>query len=98
MISITCLEFSYTQAPNEMKSYIMGLYLLFSVALGNQFTARVNGFIEAREAAGRPLLQRADYYLFFTLCMAVTAAAYVLWSRTYRGETYLQSEQASGAA
>jgi proton-dependent oligopeptide transporter, POT family len=92
MISITCLEFAYTQAPNRMKSYIMSLYLLFSVAVGNQFTATVNAYIQSQEAAGRLLLQGADYYWFFTGCMAATAVLYVLWSRTYRGETYLQSE------
>ena len=40
MVSITCLEFSYTQAPRKMKSIIMGLFL-FSVTLGNSITAGV---------------------------------------------------------
>ena len=40
MVSITCLEFSYTQAPRKMKSIIMGLFL-FSVTLGNTITAGV---------------------------------------------------------
>ena len=44
MISITALEFSYTQAPNEMKSFIMGLYLL-SVSLGNFITVGVNSWM-----------------------------------------------------
>lgn len=44
MVSITALEFSYTQAPNSMKSFIMGLYLL-SVSLGNTITTVVNKFI-----------------------------------------------------
>ncbi|MHC4353909.1 MAG: POT-type proton-dependent oligopeptide transporter, partial [Planctomycetota bacterium] len=34
MISITCLEFSYTQSPKKMKSFIMAVYLL-SISLGN---------------------------------------------------------------
>lgn len=90
MVSITCLEFSYTQAPNEMKSFIMGLYML-SVAVGNQFTARVNSFIEAATQDGRDLLQGPNYYWFFTGCMAVTAVLYVFWSPFYRGEVYVQS-------
>ena len=37
MVSITGLEFSYTQAPNKMKSAVMALWL-FTVSMGNQFT------------------------------------------------------------
>ncbi|MAD77827.1 MAG: MFS transporter [Planctomycetaceae bacterium] len=44
MVSITCLEFSYTQAPRSMKSVIMALFLI-SVSLGNLFTAGVNSVI-----------------------------------------------------
>lgn len=44
MVSITCLEFSYTQAPRKMKSVIMALFLM-SVSLGNLFTAAVNNYI-----------------------------------------------------
>ena len=45
MISITGLEFSYTQAPRSMKSVIMAVWL-FSVSLGNLFTGVVNSFIQ----------------------------------------------------
>jgi proton-dependent oligopeptide transporter, POT family len=38
MVSITGLEFSYTQAPKKMKSVIMAGWL-FTTSLGNQFTA-----------------------------------------------------------
>ncbi|MCP4759295.1 MAG: POT family MFS transporter [Planctomycetes bacterium] len=44
MVSITCLEFSYTQAPRTMKSLIMAIFLM-SVSLGNVFTAAVNHVI-----------------------------------------------------
>lgn len=44
MVSITGLEYAYTQAPKRMKSIIMALFL-FSVSLGNSFTAAVNHFI-----------------------------------------------------
>jgi len=43
-VSITCLEFSYTQAPKRMKSLIMACFLV-SVSLGNIFVAGVNFFI-----------------------------------------------------
>jgi len=45
MVSITCLEFAYTQAPKTMKSVIMALFLM-SVSLGNFFTAQVNSYIQ----------------------------------------------------
>ena len=44
MVSITCLEFAYTQAPRTMKSVIMAIFLM-SVSLGNIFTAGVNSVI-----------------------------------------------------
>ena len=44
-VSITCLEFSYTQSPKKMKSFIMAIYL-FSVSLGNQFVSFFNLFIQ----------------------------------------------------
>ncbi|MBL98777.1 MAG: MFS transporter [Rhodopirellula sp.] len=44
-VSITCLEFSYTQAPKPLKSIVMALFLV-SVSLGNFFVAGVNYFIQ----------------------------------------------------
>ncbi|MAJ47465.1 MAG: hypothetical protein CBC35_09520 [Planctomycetes bacterium TMED75] len=44
MVSITCLEFSYTQAPRKIKSFVMATFLA-SVTLGNLFTAYVMGSI-----------------------------------------------------
>lgn len=45
MISITGLEFSYTQAPKTMKSVVMAVWLA-SVSLGNIFTGFVNNQIQ----------------------------------------------------
>lgn len=47
MVSIVCLEFSYTQAPRSMKSLIMAIFLI-SVSLGNQFTSAINHFIQVK--------------------------------------------------
>ncbi len=38
MVSITCLEFSYTQAPKTMKSFVMAFFMM-SIAAGNLFTS-----------------------------------------------------------
>lgn len=47
-VSITCLEFSYTQAPKKMKSFVMAFFLM-SVSFGNLFVAGVNFFIQETE-------------------------------------------------
>lgn len=91
MVSITALEFSYTQAPKKMKSFIMGLYLL-SVALGNVFTTQVNQYIVEQKKEGLTFLEGANYYWFFTGAMAITACIYVVFSRFYRGETFIQED------
>ncbi len=90
LISITCLEFSYTQSPPRLKSFVMSCYYLFAVALGNTFTSLVNHQIEKSGLASS--LQGAAYYWFFVKCMAVTAVLFVFVARLYRGRTYLQEE------
>jgi POT family proton-dependent oligopeptide transporter len=90
LISITCLEFSYTQAPPRLKSFVMALYLC-SVSLGNLFTSLVNAWIEQNK--GSSTLDGAAYYWFFVKCMAITAVLFVFVARFYRGQTHMQSEQ-----
>ena len=64
MVSITGLEFAYTQAPKRMKSLVMSFYLL-SVSLGNLFTALVNHFIQNPDGTSK--LAGAAYYNFFSI-------------------------------
>ncbi len=54
MVSIVGLEFAYTQAPRNMKSLVMSLYL-FSVFVGNFFTSQINHYIQIPSAATRQL-------------------------------------------
>jgi POT family proton-dependent oligopeptide transporter len=89
-ISITALEFSYTQAPNSMKSFILSFYLV-SVALGNLFTALVNAFIQNPD--GSVKLEGASYFWFFTAMMAGAAILFYLVNRNYKEETYIQSRE-----
>jgi POT family proton-dependent oligopeptide transporter len=90
MVSITCLEFSYTQAPNKMKSLIMSLYLL-SVSLGNVLTALVNMFIQNPDGTSK--LPGASYYWFFTGLMAAASIGFLVVVATYREKTYIQSSR-----
>jgi POT family proton-dependent oligopeptide transporter len=94
MVSITCLEFSYTQAPKTMKSFIMAFFML-SVSLGNLFTSGVNFFIQNPDGSSK--LAGADYFLFFTVLMLATALLFTLVVRHYRGRSYIHEEQAAGA-
>jgi POT family proton-dependent oligopeptide transporter len=87
LVSITCLEFSYTQAPPQMKSLVMSLYLL-SVSLGNLFTALVNWLM--KDGAGNSTLAGASYYWFFTGCMALATVLLVPVVLLYRPREYLQ--------
>ena len=85
MVSITCLEFSYTQAPPSIKSIVMSLYLA-SIALGNEFTAVINALI-SRQPLDR-WLAGANYYWFFTAVMLLAAIAYVGVAIRYRGRSF----------
>jgi hypothetical protein len=90
MVSITGLEFSYTQAPPKMKSVIMGLYLL-AVWAGNLFTVVVNQVIQTED--GNDKLEGVHYYLFFTLVMLVTAIVFPFVMRFYKGTTSIPGEE-----
>jgi POT family proton-dependent oligopeptide transporter len=81
MVSITCLEFSYTQAPKTMKSFVMAFYFL-SVALGNLFTSAVNFFIQNDDGSSK--LAGANYFWFFTGLMLITAVLFLFVSKRYK--------------
>jgi len=89
LVSMTCLEFSYTQAPKTMKSVVMSLYLI-SVAAGNLFTSAVNALI--RNADGTTKLEGASYYLFFATVMLVAAVTFVGVATRYHGRMHLQDD------
>lgn len=89
MVSITCLDFSYTQAPKKMKSFIMAVFLL-SISLGNAFTAAVNIFIQNEDGTSK--LPGASYYWFFAIVMLVTAVIFIPVARWYKPKEYIQDE------
>lgn len=89
MVSITCLEFSYTQAPKKMKSLVMGLFLLSS-AIGNFFTSCVNFFIQNPDGTSK--LPGASYYWFFAGLMLATSLLFCVYAAFYREKTYIQDE------
>lgn len=86
-ISVSSLEFSYTQAPNALKSFVLSLWLV-AVALGNLFTAFINYFI--KNADGTLKLTGAEYFWFFTILMAASTVLFYIVNRNYKEETYIQ--------
>ena len=92
MVSITCLEFSYTQAPKKMKSFIMAVFLL-SISLGNIFTAAVNFFIQNEDGSSK--LEGAEYFWFFAAMMLLTAVIFVPVAALYKEKTYIREELAA---
>lgn len=95
LVSITHLEFSYTQAPKRMKALVMCMYL-GSISLGNVFTALVNVAIQNPDGSSR--LSGASYFYFFVVVCLAVAVAFVFCARFYRGRTYTQDEGIAEAA
>jgi len=89
MVSVTALEFAYTQAPKKMKSLIQSVNLL-AISLGNAFAAVVNNVI--KNADGTSKLPGASYYWFFVIAMVATGVLFIPVARWYRPKEYIQDE------
>jgi POT family proton-dependent oligopeptide transporter len=81
MVSITCLEFAYTQAPTRLKSLIMSLNLM-SISLGNAITSATNFLIQNPDGSSK--LPGASYFLFFAGLMLATAVAFIFVARRFQ--------------
>jgi POT family proton-dependent oligopeptide transporter len=89
MVSITGLEFAYTQAPKHMKAMVQALYLL-AVSAGNFFTAIVHWFIANPD--GTVKLHGAAYYNFFAYLSIGCVAIWIFVAKAYQEKSYLQGE------
>jgi len=89
LASIPLLEFSYTQAPKRLKTFVMSLYLL-SISLGNVFSAIVNHFIQNEDGSSK--LPGASYYWFFAIAMLVTLALYIPVAMRFPVKEHIQDE------
>jgi POT family proton-dependent oligopeptide transporter len=77
LVSITGLEYAYTQASKSMKSTMMATWLL-TTALGNLFTALVNQSISTGGFFAQ--FKGAGYYWFFTALLGAFTVIYIIVS------------------
>jgi POT family proton-dependent oligopeptide transporter len=81
MVSITGLEFAYTQAPKRMKSTIMGFWLL-TVSFGNVLVAAMTKYI--------PNMELQQFFWMFAALMVVAAVLFGIRARFYTYRDYTQ--------
>lgn len=77
LVSITGLEYAYTQASKSMKSTMIAIWLL-TTALGNLFTALVNRSISNSGFFAQ--FKGADYYWFFIGLLSLFIVVYLFVS------------------
>jgi proton-dependent oligopeptide transporter, POT family len=82
MVSVTGLEFAYTQAPRAMKSTVMGFWLM-TVTLGNLLVAFLAGFKD---------LPMADFFWTFAALMAGAGVLFGVNAYFYKVRDYLQRD------
>ena len=83
LVSITGLEFAYTQAPRAMKSTIMGFWLL-CVTFGNLIVAFL--------APLQKTYELSEFFWLFAGLMAGAAVIFAVLAYFYKGRSYLQHE------
>jgi POT family proton-dependent oligopeptide transporter len=80
LVSITGLEFAYTQAPRAVKSTVMGMFYL-TISFGNLLAAFV---------ASANFLDGAEKFLFWAAAVAVLGLVFIALTRNYRLAEYVE--------
>jgi POT family proton-dependent oligopeptide transporter len=88
LVSVTALEFAYSQAPKSMKSTIMSLWFL-TISLGNIFTGLV--------AKANPF-QGAGFFWFFSGMTLVASVLFAFVAKRYRAPVRAEGELPPNAA
>lgn len=79
LISITGLEFAYTQAPKSMKSTIMSFWML-TTFMGNAVVAIASKFISTSSHNS----VSAGFFMFFAVLMFAVSAVFAWMAKNYR--------------
>lgn len=94
LVSITGLEFAYTQAPRRMKSTVMGFWLL-TTALGNVLVAFLAGIQKPMtrwfsENVASGLSNEATFFWVFAILSAIAAVLFGVRAAFYKPKSYAQ--------
>ncbi|MEI9935578.1 MAG: MFS transporter [Ferruginibacter sp.] len=95
LVSITGLEYAYTQAPKSMKSTMNAIWLL-TVAVGNVFVAFMNGNIASGGFFAR--FTGASYYWLYVGIISAFIIVYIFVSRTLPEKSYLAGDDEKAAS
>lgn len=88
LVSITGLEYAYSQAPPSMKSTLMSFWLL-TVATGNFFVSKINNNIE-HGGMLKTMLNGANYYWFYIVLLLINSALFMLLLSQQRKSTEIR--------
>ncbi|RYY37342.1 MAG: MFS transporter [Sphingobacteriaceae bacterium] len=91
MVSITGLEYAYTQSPPSMKSTMTGLFYL-TYAVGTFFTTLINKNISEHGFFSEFLSDQAKYFWFFVAVIMVFFIIFIFVSPRIKEHSYLADE------
>jgi POT family proton-dependent oligopeptide transporter len=89
LVSVTALEFAYTQAPRRMKGVIMSMYTL-SIGAGSKVTSLVTRNAE--------FASRTNYFLFWAGFMIAGAALFAVIAALYKPVAFVAANQDAAPA
>ena len=92
LVSVTSLEFMYSQAPAQMKSFIMSIYLL-AISLGNVYATIFNKLVKNTRFESGP-----GYFILWVVLMLIATAVFVVGSIFYKGKTHTIDEDKQGGS
>jgi proton-dependent oligopeptide transporter, POT family len=84
LVSVTSLEFAYTQAPKRMKGVIMSLYTL-SIGAGSKVTALVTRNVD--------FASRTNYFLFWAAFMTAGAILFAVIAALYKPVPFVAARE-----